>query len=73
MEVLNLEGKVCPYPVIAVSKKLKEMSKGKKLEVITTDCDALKSIPKITEKFNVKVEEIKEIEKDKKWKLVIRK
>lgn len=75
MRVLNLEGYVCPYPAIAISKRLKEINKGEKLEfrVIVTDCDALKSLPKIAKKFGCKVEEIEELEKDKKWKLTIRK
>jgi len=74
METLDLSGKVCPYPIISVSNKLREMKKkGIKrieLEVIVTDCDALKSIPEIAKKIGAKVEEVKK--EDGSWRLIIR-
>lgn len=74
MERLDLKGTVCPYPVIAVNKRLKEIKKRGidkiKLEVVVTDCDALKSIPEVVKKIGAKVEDIKE--EDGTWTIIIR-
>jgi len=70
MEKIDLRGKVCPYPIIAVNKKLRELKKGSKLEIIVTDCDATKSIPKQADRFGAKVEKI--INLNDEWRIIIK-
>ena len=73
---LNLEGEICPYPLISTIKKVEEMEKDlreerKILEVITDCAPTIENIPFELERRNFKVE-IKKIE-PLKWKIIIKK
>lgn len=73
---LNLEGEVCPYPLIMTLKKFQESSQdleaGRKiLEVITDHPPASENIPRefLKRGFQVEVEKIGRA----KWKIIIKK
>jgi len=73
---LNLEGEVCPYPLISTLKKVrqeeKELKEGKIFLEVTTDCpSALENIPFELKKrdFQVDVQKIEPL----KWKIIIKK
>jgi len=73
---LNIEGEICPYPLIITIKKYQEIKEdfdsGKKiLEVITDHPPASETIPREFKKrgFRVEVEKIS----PSKWRIIIEK
>ncbi len=73
---LNLEGEICPYPLIRTIKKVEELKEdlelGKKiLEVIIDHPPALETIPSELKKRGFQVE-IKKIDRVK-WQILIKK
>jgi tRNA 2-thiouridine synthesizing protein A len=44
-QVLDVQGLLCPMPTVMTGKTLKEMQKGKSLQVITNDVTTKKTIP----------------------------
>ncbi len=69
--VIDVTGKVCPYPVVVALDKLREISKkGGTLEIITDEPLATRSVPDEAKRlgFRATVERV-----DKGWKIVIKK
>lgn len=73
---LNLEGEICPYPLIISLKKFQEIKKeveaGEKIMEIITDCPpAAENVPAEYKKrgLDAKIEKI-DISK---WKIIIKK
>ena len=58
---LNLEGLLCPIPVVKVSQAIKKLEVGKVLEAIATDPGVLADIPAWTKSTG---NELVSIEKD---------
>jgi tRNA 2-thiouridine synthesizing protein A len=46
-KVLDVKGLLCPVPTVMTSKTLKEMKKGKILQIITNDVSTKQSIPSV--------------------------
>jgi TusA-related sulfurtransferase len=46
-KVLDVTGLLCPVPTVMTSKTLKEMKKGKILQIITNDMSTKQSIPSV--------------------------
>ncbi len=46
-KVLDMTGLLCPVPTVMTTKTLKDMKKGKILQVITNDITTRQSIPMI--------------------------
>ncbi len=53
--ILNLLGFKCPIPVLKISKKFKEISKGDILEVNTDDPKAEKDINELSKNIKIKI------------------
>ncbi|RMD56651.1 MAG: hypothetical protein D6828_04040 [Nitrospirae bacterium] len=72
-ETLDVLGRVCPYPLVLVKKKLQKMESGKLLKVL---CDApasaTDSIPKYCEKNNYEYELVK-VDGKEQWEIYIKK
>jgi tRNA 2-thiouridine synthesizing protein A len=72
-EVLDVLGRVCPYPLVLTKKKLEKMDSGKLLKVL---CDAQASaedsIPKYCEKQKFECELVKH-DDGPKWDIFIKK
>ncbi|MCZ7356242.1 MAG: sulfurtransferase TusA family protein [Candidatus Methanoperedens sp.] len=45
MEELDVRGKVCPFPLFYVKRKISEMNPGEELEIIADDLTAKETIP----------------------------
>lgn len=76
MVTLNLEGEICPYPLILTLRKVEEMGEdlaaGRKILEVTTDHPvALETIPIEIRKrgFSVEIQQIGAA----KWKMTIKK
>lgn len=70
---LDISGKICPYTLIEANKVLREMKKGEVLEILSDYEPAVKStIPSMCDKKGYPYE-VKEIEKGKKWQMLIKK
>jgi len=70
--VLDVSGEVCPVPLVKTRRALDKMEKGMILEIIgTNEKSKLEVIMTVQE---LKMELIKEeIDKNEKWRLIIRK
>jgi len=70
--VLNVSGEVCPMPLVKTRRTLDKMEKGMILEIIGTNEESKLDI--IMAVQELKMELINEkIDKNKKWRLIIRK
>jgi tRNA 2-thiouridine synthesizing protein A len=71
-QVLDVMGRVCPYPLVLSKKALEKMSSGQLLKIL---CDAPASaedsLPKFAEKQGFKFESVKLA--DDTWELYIQK
>tara|TARA_Y100001968_G_C18940902_1_gene518665 strand:- start:217 stop:450 length:234 start_codon:yes stop_codon:yes gene_type:complete len=63
---LNLEGFKCPFPVLKISKKFKEIKKGDVMVVKVDDPRAENDIEQLSKKINLNILNIK-----KKGKLLL--
>lgn len=61
-KVLDVKGLLCPMPTVMTTKTLKEMEKGKTLQVITSDKTTKQTIPEICTQESYKLLELKEKE-----------
>lgn len=72
-QVLDVLGRVCPYPLVLSKKAMEKMSSGQILKVL---CDAPASaedsLPKWAEKQGFKFESVKLADQDS-WELFIQK
>ncbi len=46
MEKLDVRGKICPFPLFYVKRKITEMKPGEELEIIADDATAKETIQK---------------------------
>ncbi len=67
-ETLDVMGKVCPYPVIAMLEKIKELKEGDELEVLTDEPLAIRSIPMEARRLGLRVG-IQKVEHG--WKIIL--
>jgi tRNA 2-thiouridine synthesizing protein A len=61
-KVLDVKGLACPMPTVVTSKTLKDMTKGKVLQVITNDITTKESIPSLCKQEGYTVIELNEKE-----------
>jgi tRNA 2-thiouridine synthesizing protein A len=61
-KVLDVKGLLCPAPTVMTGKTLKEMKKGKTLQVITNDMTTKQSIPSLCTQEGYTVIELDEKE-----------
>lgn len=72
-EVLDVLGRVCPYPLVMTKKALEKLSSGDVLKVITdAPASAEDSIPRFVEKQGYGIEVVK-LEDKGCWELYIQK
>jgi TusA-related sulfurtransferase len=72
-KTIDISGKVCPFTLVDTDRALKDMKRGEVLEVLSDYEPAVKStIPSMCEKKHYAFE-VKEIEKGKKWQMLIKK
>ncbi len=72
-KTIDISGKVCPFTLVDTDRALKKMKKGDVLEVLSDYEPAVHStIPSMCEKKGYTFE-IKELEKGKKWQMLIKK
>ncbi len=72
-EVLDVLGRVCPYPLVLTKKKLEQMKSGDILKVITdAPASAEDTIPRFCEKQGYPIEVVK-LEDKGYWELYIQK
>ncbi len=70
-ESLDVRGEICPYPDIKARKKLKEMSSGQILEVLTDYPLSLERIPRNSEKEGHKFLKLEKIDNGPDHRLLI--
>ncbi len=70
-ESLDVRGEICPYPDIKARKKLKEMSSGQVLEVLTDYPLSLERIPRNSEKEGHKVLKLEKIDNGPDHRIII--
>lgn len=61
-KILDVKGLLCPAPTVMTSKALKEMKKGKILQVITNDMSTTDSISSLCTREGYNLLETKEID-----------
>ena len=61
-QILDVQGLLCPVPTVMTSKTMKEMKKGKALQVITNDITTKESIPSLCSQEGYNLLELKEKE-----------
>ena len=71
MEELNLIGKVCPFPLFYVKRKISEMKPGEELEIIADDLTAKETITKWSKIHSQEVVSIKD--EGKSFRMIMRK
>ncbi|MCX7913103.1 MAG: sulfurtransferase TusA family protein [Thermodesulfovibrionales bacterium] len=72
-EVVDVLGRVCPYPLVMTKKALEKMSAGDLLKVITdAPASAEDSIPRFAEKQGYPIEVVK-LEDKGYWEIYIQK
>ncbi len=72
-EVLDVLGRVCPYPLVMTKKALEKLSSGSLLKVMTdAPASAEDSIPRFAEKQGYGIEIVK-LEDKGYWELYIQK
>ena len=59
-KILDVQGLPCPTPTIMTGNTLKDMQKGKTLQVITNDMTTKESIPSLCAKEGYELLEIRE-------------
>jgi tRNA 2-thiouridine synthesizing protein A len=60
MEKLDVRGKVCPFPLFYVKRKISEMKSGEELEIIADDLTAKETITKWSKIHDQEVVNIKD-------------
>lgn len=72
-KTIDISGKVCPFTLVDTDRALKDMKRGEVLEVLSDYEPAVKStIPSMCEKKGYTFS-VNEIEKGKKWQMLIKK
>ena len=70
-EEIDLEGKICPYPVVEIIKEVAKMRKGETLTFCVDDPLAIKSVPEELEDYDDI--EIKISKRSKGWNIIVSK
>lgn len=70
-EEIDLDGKICPYPVVEIVKEVSKMRKGETLTFCVDDPLAIKSVPEELEDYDDLEIEIKK--RSKGWNIIVRK
>ncbi len=70
-ESIDVRGEICPYPDIRTRKKIKKMSSGEILEVLTDYPLSLERIPRNCEKEGHKMLKVEKIESGPDHRLLI--
>ncbi|MEN8263139.1 MAG: sulfurtransferase TusA family protein [Nitrospirota bacterium] len=58
--ILDVKGLLCPAPTVMTSKTLKDMKKGKTLQIITNDITTRQSIPSLCSQEGYSLIDLKE-------------
>jgi TusA-related sulfurtransferase len=69
MSVLDLCGKVCPYPVVLIVREVDQLRSGETLRCLVDDPLALKAVPEELEDYRDL--DISITEKGRGWEIVI--
>jgi TusA-related sulfurtransferase len=66
---INLDGKICPYPVVEIIKEVAKMRKGETLTFCVDDPLAIKSVPEeLKEDEDI---ELKIAKRSKGWNIIV--
>jgi TusA-related sulfurtransferase len=71
VEEINLDGKICPYPVVEIVKEVAKMRSGEKLTFCVDDPLAIKSAPEELEEYEGL--EIQIEKRSKGWNIIVTK
>lgn len=71
VEEINLDGKICPYPVVEIVKEVAKMRSGEKLTFCVDDPLAIKSVPEELEEYEGL--EIQIEKRSKGWNIIVTK
>ncbi|AFA39057.1 putative redox protein, regulator of disulfide bond formation [Pyrobaculum oguniense TE7] len=69
--VLDLKGRVCPYPQLATLRAIRALPPGSTLEVITDNPPSCENVPAVARREGKEVLGVFEVEPGV-WKIVIR-
>lgn len=72
-ETLDVQGRVCPYPIVSIKKEMEKLPKGAVLKILCDSPEAVEdSIPRYCEKRGYQLEAVK-IEDKGYWEIFIQK
>jgi tRNA 2-thiouridine synthesizing protein A len=72
-ETLDVQGRVCPYPIVSIKKGMEKLPSGAVLKILSDSTEAVDdSIPRYCEKHGYKLEAVK-IEGKGYWEIYIQK
>ena len=72
-ETLDVQGRVCPYPIVSIKKEMEKLPNGAILKILSDSPEAVgDSIPRYCEKRGYQLEAVK-IEDKGYWEIFIQK
>ncbi len=72
-ETLDVQGRVCPYPIVSIKKEMEKLPKGAVLKILCDSPETVEdSIPRYCEKHGYRLETVK-IEDKGYWEIFIEK
>jgi tRNA 2-thiouridine synthesizing protein A len=72
-ETLDVQGRVCPYPIVSIKKGMEKLPSGAVLKILCDSPEAVEdSIPRYCEKHGYQLEAVK-IEDKGYWEIFIQK
>lgn len=71
-DVLDATGLSCPLPVLRAHKRLRGMSSGALLELLSTDPVSVREVPQFCEQANITLVEMRE-QSPNLWRFTLRK
>ncbi len=72
-ETLDVQGRVCPYPIVSIKKEMEKLPNGAVLKILCDSPEAVEdSIPRYCEKHGYQLEAVK-IEDKGYWEIFIQK
>ena len=72
-EILDVQGRVCPYPIVSIKKEMEKLPNGAVLKILSDSPEAVEdSIPRYCEKRGYQLEAVK-IEDKGYWEIFIQK
>ena len=72
-ETLDVQGRVCPYPIVSIKKEMEKLPNGAVLKILSDSPEAVEdSIPRYCEKHGYLLETVR-LEDNGYWEIYIQK